>query len=379
MTTIPQTLFTFFQAQTAHLQASGFDVVAVSSPGQELDDYAVRTSAPVHGLAMTRRLTPFRDLYALGRITWFIAALKPDIVHTHTPKAGLLGMLGGWLNRVRVRIYTINGLPWLTRKGWRRALLQYMERVACSAATQVLCVSESVRKEALSAAICPAHKLRVLGKGGSHGVNPSIFDPFRFDDESRRKIRRTYMLDERSIVVVCAARLVPDKGIGELMKVWDILSAKSLRIQLLIAGAIEAHDPIPNDLRRAIVSHPSVRLIREKPENMPSVYAAADMCVLPSHREGLPNVALEAAAMRLPVIAFRVCGCTDAIRHLETGILVPLGDIRSLAESIEMLAKDQDLRSRMGASGRKFIIEHFAEADVAKRLNDEYRRLLGLC
>ena len=169
VTTVPGTL-AFFQGQVGYLKARGVDVWALSSPGEELDQFAAHEGIPVHGLEMPRRITPLRDLAASVRLWRWLRKVRPDIVHSHTPKGGLLGMVAAWPARVPVRVYSMLGLPLMTATGLKRQLLRWTEKVSCRLAHQVFCISASLRDVAVAEGLCPLEKMRVFHHGSMFGV-----------------------------------------------------------------------------------------------------------------------------------------------------------------------------------------------------------------
>jgi glycosyltransferase involved in cell wall biosynthesis len=377
MTTSPKALRHFFQAQIRFLVSEGFDVHTISSPGEELDECRRNGSVPIHEIAMQRRISPFADVLALLRLSWKLRRLRPAIVHTHTPKAGLLGMIAASMARVPIRIYTINGLRFSTCSGLRRAVLTAADKISCSLATDVLCVSDSLRQEAVALGVCPAFKARTLGHGASHGVDTNTFDPDQRNSVDRRRIRSRYGLPQDAVVLSYIGRIVRDKGIVELSAAWRVLREEFPNLWLFVCGTPESEDPLSPEVLRTLRDDPRVSFAGETVSDMPAVYAASDVCVLPSYREGLPNVALEAQAMRVPIVATHITGTVDAIRDGVTGFLVEPRDPAALVAALKLLIQDGPLRFRMGVAGRAFVSQHFLEHRVSELLAGDYRGLLA--
>jgi|GEM_PF-5900 len=377
-TTSPLALAWFFRRLTPYLQEHGIDTVAVSSPGRLLEEFRAETGAPVHAVPMERRITPLADLPALLRLWRIMRRERPDIVHAHTPKAGLLGMIAAWLARVPVRMYTIHGLPLMTREGWRFHLLRLADKTACRLATDTYCVSHSVRQVALDLAIAPANKLRTLGFGSCAGVNLAEFDPALHGAEDRTRVREQYGIPASALVAGFIGRLVRDKGIIELAEAWQRLREEFPHLHLLCCGDFEDQDPVPAAIRDALQRDPRVHLTGGFIEDMPPVYAALDVCLLPTYREGLPTVALECAAMQVPLVATRVPGCTDAVRDGVTGVLVEPRSSSELAAAVARLLRNSALRRELGRAARKFVAARFGEEFTFSLLLAEYRRVLAL-
>ncbi len=377
VTTSAQTLWSFFQGQIRFMALEGFDIQTISSPGRELDECRRSTGVKMHEVAMQRRISPFADAVALWKLTRKLRQLRPDIVHTHTPKAGLLGTIAAMLAGVPIRIYTINGLRFSTSVGFQRILLAAADKLGCLFATEILCVSETLRQQAIALGICPAHRVRTLGFGGSHGVDLSKFDPDQRNSVDRALVRLQYGLPQDALVLGYIGRVVWDKGIATLAAAWRMLRDEFPNLRLLLCGQIEAGDPLPPELLEELRGNLRVHLTGENRDDMPAVYAAIDICILASYREGLPNSVLESQAMRLPVIATRIPGTVDAVQEGVTGLLVEPGDQWTLARALNLLIEDPELRQRLGAAGRAFVGQRFDEQMISGLLAAEYRRLLS--
>jgi lipopolysaccharide/colanic/teichoic acid biosynthesis glycosyltransferase len=376
ITTSPSALWSFFRNLTRVLAEHGFETAAISSPGQKLDEFHAWDGVPVHAVEMKRQISPFRDLPALFRLWQLICRYRPAVVHAHTPKAGLLGMMAAWLALVKVRVYTIHGLPLMTRTGWQFHVLRLAEALACRLATSVYCVSQSVRRVVVDLGICPEAKVRTLGYGSCSGVNLQRFDPAACGPADRARVRAQYGIPEDALLLGFVGRLVRDKGIRELAAAWQRLRTEFPNLHLLCCGEFEAQDPVPAEVRECLQNDLRVHFTDGFVADMPPVYAALDVCVLPTYREGLPTVALECAAMEVPLVATRVPGCTDAIRDGVTGLLVEAQSVDALSRAIARLLSDPRLGKEMGRAAREFVRVRFSEGIVFGNVLDEYRRLL---
>lgn len=374
VTTVPETLG-FFVGQVQYMTAHGFQVHALSSPGPALQAFGVAQGVAVHGVEMPRRISPLHDLGALREVRSAFRALRPEIVHAHTPKAGLLGMIGAWMAGVPLRIYHIHGLPFTTATGRRRELLRNTERVACALAHQVLCVSESVRRVAVAERLCPPEKIRVLLRGSINGVDSAgRFAPAR-GVGARAEVRARYGIPADARVVGFVGRLVRDKGVVEMAQAWARLRGDFPDARLLLVGPVEPRDPVPPEVLEALRADPRVHLTG--PADAAAMYPAMDLVALPTHREGFPVVPLEAAAMALPIVATRVPGCVDAVEDGLTGTLVPPADAAELGEAIARYLRDPDLRTRHGACARARVQRDYRPEDVWEATRSEYLRLLA--
>ena len=378
MTTSSLTLWAFFQSQIRHLDIDGFDVQTICAPGKELEECRANSGVLMHGVAMKRQMSPFSDLISQVLVWRLLRRLRPDIVHTHTPKAGLLGMIAASLAGVKVRIYTMNGLVLMTRRGWRRWLLTFTETLACARATDVFCISHSLRKVAVDLGVCPAGKIRTLGYGSSHGVDLVKFNPEVRNAKDRVLIRRRYGIPQDALLLAYIGRVIREKGIEELVLAWRTLREEFADLRLLICGDFEAGDPVSPETVTFLRSDGRVHLTGGFVSDMPAIYAAIDVGVMPSYREGFGNVAVECAAMKVPIVATRIPGCLDSVQDGVTGVLVEPHDWLALAQGLRYLLKDPELRRRLGEAGRQFAAARFSERRVSELLAAEYRRLLSV-
>ncbi len=354
----------FLEGQAAWARRAGFEVHAASAAGPRLAAFAAREGATAWEVPFTRAPNPTADFAALLRLWRLMRRLRPAVVHAHTPKAGLLGMLAARLARVPVRVYTLHGLVWRTRRGWRRRLLVLLERLACRLATQALAVSPSVRRAALGARLAGPARIAVPGPAGSaNGLDFARFQP----GCARRS--------DGAAVLGFAGRLVPDKGLADLAAAWETIRARCPSVRLRIAGGPEPHDPLPPGLLEALRADPRVRFTGWV-EDMPAYYRSIDLLLVPSRREGLPYVVLEAAAMEVPAAGYAVDGVIDAIDHGRTGLLVSPGSPQALAAAAIRLAEDPALRGRLGREARRRVLALYRREPLWNCILDCYRRPL---
>jgi glycosyltransferase involved in cell wall biosynthesis len=376
VTTIPMSLH-FLRGQVAYMAARGIAVEALSSPAPELHTFGREERVPVHGVEMPRAITPMRDLGAVARLATVLHRVRPQIVHAHTPKGGLLGMLAARLAGVPVRVYHMRGLPMETATGLRRALLRTTERVSCALAHRVICVSHSLRDVAVREHLCPPDKIRVLAGGSGQGVDAEgRFNPAHVSAADRDGVRARFGIPAEAMIVGFIGRIVRDKGIAELAEAWRSLRGVFPDAHLVVVGPVEPEDPLPATVEARLRQDPHVHLAGAD-WNTPPLYAAMDLVVLPSYREGFPNVALEAAAMERPVVATRTPGCMDAVEDGITGTLVPDRNAEALAEAIRAYLADAALRAAHGRAGRARVLRYFRREVVWEALFREYRDLLS--
>ncbi len=374
VTNVPVQLQVFLSGQARFIQEQGFSVHAISSRGPELVRFADQEHVPVHGVDMTQQISPFRDAVALVRLWWQLRKIHPEVVHAHSPKGGLLGMLAAFLAGVPVRIYHIRGLPHVGATGLRRWLLVAAERVSCALAHRVLAVSRSMRSIAIEDHLCDGDRIKVLLGGSGNGVDAvSRFRPA--GRERRREARAELGIPDDAVVIGFVGRVVQDKGIVELGGAWAELRESHPAAHLLIVGPEEPKDPVPAEVMDALRADSRVHLTGALP-SAHRTYAAMDVVALPSYREGMPNVALEAAAMELPIVATDVPGCVDAVQDGLTGRLVPSHDAAALAAALGVYLVDPRLRAAHGAAARRRVLTDFRQEEIWKAVASEYRSLL---
>jgi glycosyltransferase involved in cell wall biosynthesis len=375
LTTVPSTLI-FLRGQASFMRRHGVELCAISSPGPELTRFGEEEGIAVAAVEMSRRISPVSDLFALRQLAAQIRRFKPDIVHSHTPKAGLLGVVAASLVGVPVRIYQVHGLPFMTATGFTRHLLRLTESVASSLASEVLFVSPSIRRVAIDEGLCDADVAVVLGQGSVNGVEAAgYFNPARYASH-RREVRQRYGIPPEATVIGFVGRLVKDKGINELLACWQSLRSKRSDLHMILAGPFEERDAVHDSIRVALLADPNIHMVGANYDIAP-FYSAMDVLVLPTHREGLGMVLLEAGAMELPVVSSRIPGCVDAVADGVTGTLVEPGDACRLALAVRRYLDDPELRKAHGCAGRRRVLDAFDPDLVREATYNEYARLVG--
>ncbi len=371
LTTHGMTLRILAHGQLAHLRRQGFEVVAMTAPGPDLETVAARegvATAAVPGLA--REIAPAADLAALFRLRRLFRRLAPDLVVAGTPKAGLLGTLAARWAGVPRCVYVLRGLRLETAAGARRAVLAVGERTAMRTAHRVLCVSSSLLRRAVALGLVRPEKITVPGDGSSNGVDVERFRPP--SPAERDAARRAFGLPAEARVVGFVGRFTRDKGIEDLAAAWsDRLRAELPDLHLLLAGGWEAGDPVAGGVRARLEGDPRVAFAGFVADAAPA-YRAMDVLALPSYREGFPNAPLEAAASGLPVVGFAATGTVDAVADGDTGLLVAPGDQAALGAALHRYLADAELRRRHGEAGRRRAVERFRSDRVWQAWADAY-------
>lgn len=364
----------FFQGQLAWLRDQGFEVHFLCSPGQPAESIVASQDVKFHPVTMERGISPWRDLRALWRIVGVLWRVRPQIVNAGTPKAGMLVMLAACFCVIPVRIYTIHGLRFETVKGPLRWLLFVLDKFSCKMATHVVCVGPGLRLLALRHHLCPEKKLRVIGPGTANGIDLKTFSQSAISIASGAMLRKRLGILPDALVIGFVGRLVRDKGIAELTVAWRELRQQFPTAVLLLIGDHEAGDPIVESDRALLANDVRVLHMAFTSEII-NCYAAMDLLVLPSYREGLPTVLLEAAAMELPVVATRIPGCGDVVEDEKTGLLVPLCDAHALTKAIARYLANPKLRAVHGQAARASVSEKFDRYIIWKSVGKFYHEV----
>jgi glycosyltransferase involved in cell wall biosynthesis len=360
------------RGQLAYLHRRGFDVHLVTGPGEPAAALAAAELATHHAVPIERDVSPRSDAIAVAALIGLLRRLRPTLVDGSTPKAGLLSMVAATVARVPTRIHTLRGLRLETSRGARRIALWSGHRVTCDLAHRVVCVGPSLRTRAIEMGVVRAERAIVLGPGSGNGVDPEAFQRAVHVDAGAR-LRRDHGISPAATVVAFVGRLTRDKGVGDLVAAWQ--RRLTTTAHLLIVGPDDPTDPIDHATRVIVGRDPSIHVLGDH-RAVGAVYAASDVVVLPSLREGLANVLLEAAAMGCALVATRIPGCIDVVADGVTGTLVPPRDVRSIAAAIDRYAADARLRASHGAAAQAYVGQHFRMTDVWTRVADHYQQLI---
>ena len=367
----PESLRILIRAQIERLREAGFEVHCIAGPG-EYNDTLRREAFVVHEVPLTRLLRPLDDVRAVRKLVRLFRTEGFSVVHTHTPKASVLGQLAARLAGVPHIIHTVHGLlshdatPLL-----RLPLAEVVDRINCALSTAVLSQSREDVERAIRRRLCRREKIRVLGQG----IDLGRFDPDRFPTHHRGVLREERGLPRHRFIVLIVARLSREKGYREFFAMARWLACRDPEVHFLVVGtSLDERDPIdPRPEPHGLLGRMTVLMDRR---DMPEIYACADLLVLPTYREGFPRSVVEAAAMGIPVVTTGIRGCREAVADGETGLLVPPRDVPALCAAVESLRRDPDRRARMAAAARRKAAAEFDERQVCDRLLAVYRGVL---
>lgn len=345
----------------AGLRSRGYDVRLFSGEHpeggkQDPPDGLIHCTIP-----MDREASPLRDAIALGRVIRSLANLKPEIVVAGTPKAALLFMVAAFMTKVPVRVYFLLGLRLETATGLLRKVLWLTEKITVASSTHVVAVSESLKKSFVNQRLCHDDDVAVIGNGSSKGVNLVAFRPaLRREQTSLSQLKQRLGLTPGVPIVGFFGRLHKDKGIDTLYEALTLLAERGIDHQLLVVGENETggSDPLTAETRL----RPSITVGHV--QDIATYYRIIDVLCLPTFREGLPNVCLEASASEVPIVTTNATGAIDSVEHGVNGLLVNPGSPYDLAEALAVLLSSSIARERISQNSRQWVKHRFEEKKV---------------
>jgi glycosyltransferase involved in cell wall biosynthesis len=374
ITTVPISLEKLLSGQL-HFMTDYYDVIGVSSGGEKLDLVAKKENIRVKAVELTRKITPLKDLKAVFHLYRFLKKEQPFIVHSHTPKAGTIGMLAAKLAGVPHRLHTVAGLPLLEATGKKRKVLDFVEKITYSCATKVYPNSKGLKEIIIQNGYCAANKLEVLANGSSNGIDTSHFNPDLITESQKATLRAQLGIQENDKVFIFVGRLVKDKGINELIAAFDKLSQTHSQVKLLLVGRYEPDlDPLQPETLALIESNKAIISAGYQIDVRP-YFGIADALVFPSYREGFPNVVMQAGAMRLPCIVSDINGCNEIVIEGQNGFIIPVKSEQAIFEAIQKLSNQPQLISMLREKARELILSRYEQRLVWQAVLEEYRKL----
>lgn len=378
ITTVPGSIRSLLKGQLRFMSDNGFEVVAISSNIErhikEIEETeGVRTVT----VEMTRSLSLFKDILAVYSLYRVFRKEKPLIVHTHTPKAGTIGMLSAKLAGVPYRLHTVAGLPLLLARGPRRKLLDFVEKMTYSWATKVYPNSYGLYNIILENNYTSEKKLKVIGNGSSNGIDTTYFRREEISDTQKKELKDSLGIMPDDFVYLFVGRIVKAKGINELINAFSEINKKHNNTKLILVGVFEKHlDPLEPETEKVIRENNSIISVGYQRDVRP-YFAIADVFVLPTHREGFPNVLMQACAMGVPSIATDINGCNEIIQHGTNGIIVPPHDSDALLEKMLYLHKMTEERKGIAERSRKSITDNYERRYVWGEILNEYHAVIN--
>lgn len=369
ISTIPTSLETLLKGQLKML-SEYYEVVAVSSPGEKMKVLEEREGVRTVSIPMERRISLVKDFISLLRLIVLFAKERPDMVHSITPKAGLLSMLAAWITRVPVRMHTFTGLVFPTATGKMQKLLIAMDRLTCFCATHINPEGEGVKRDLVNYNIT-YRPLHIIANGNVNGIDLEYFD------KTPEVVEKACSYKKEGTFTFCfVGRMVRDKGINELVHSFLRLYQKDERVRLLLVGPFEKElDPVLPEVEEHILHHPGICYMGYQNDVRPFL-VASDALVFPSYREGFPNVVIQAGAMGLPAIVTDINGCNEIVLPDLNGVIIPSKDEQALYESMKYFASHPVEVERMAVNARPLIASRYEQRIVWNALLDEYKSII---
>jgi len=368
---VPLSLRYLLRGQFKHFTSQGVEVVAVSSDGPEIPAFLEEEGVPHHIIPLSRKITPVQDLKCVWQLYRLLKREKPDVVHSHTPKAGLIAMISAFLAGIPVRMHTVAGLPLMETTGSKRRLLVFVEKLTYRLATHVYPNSFALRDYISNNFYSNSGKLKVIANGSSNGIDIDHFSHTEDLASQAKEIRLNAGIGQDEKVAIFVGRITGDKGINELIKAKNRVEG----LKLFLIGPMEPElDPLEASTQEQIENDSDIFWFGFQADVRPYLMAA-DFLVFPSYREGFPNVPLQAGALGLPCIVTDINGCNEIIIHEKNGLIIPPKDEEALAAAISVMLNSEELFSSMKEEARPMVVNRYDRRVVWKALEQEYENL----
>ena len=377
--TVPLSLDKLLSGQLNYMN-SYYEVIAVSSEKEYLERVGKKEKVQTFHLEMSRKITPIQDFLAVIKLYRFLKGNKPSIVHTHTPKAGIVGMLASKLAGVPNRFHTVAGLPLLETSGFKRKLLDFVEKLTYGCATKVYPNSYGLLDIITKNEYCPVTKLKVIANGSSNGIDSTYFNPELFSELQNTALKKLLNIEPEDFVFVFVGRLVADKGITEMVTAFEALRQAqgdnfALNCKLLLVGDYESDlDPLLPKTLEAIKKDKAIVSVGFQSDVRP-YFAIGHALIFPSYREGFPNVVMQAGAMGLPAIVSDINGCNEIIVEGKNGTIIPVKDTAAIIKKMELLMTDENYFKKLKSNAREMILSRYEQKVVWEAILQEYKNL----
>lgn len=374
VTTVPLSIDKLLEGQLSYMR-NQYVVTAISSDEKYLKHCALKENVDYYHIEMTRKITPIKDLISLIKLTKYLIKTKPLIVHSHTPKAGIIAMLSAKIANVPLRLHTVGGLPLMESVGIKQKILIFVEKLTYSCATNVYSNSVGLYDFILENKFITENKLKIIANGSTNGINTSYFSNDTITELEKDKLKESLTIKNEDFVFVFVGRLVGDKGINELVEAFKRLVLYNTNIKLLLVGHEENQlDPLSESTLVEIKSNQNIISVGYHNDIRP--YLSVSNClVLPSYREGFPNVVMQAGSMGLPSIVTNINGCNEIIIDNINGILVEVKNSNSIEKAMNNLCNNSLLYNKLKSSARELITSRYEQKKVWNHILEEYKQL----
>lgn len=371
--TIPVSLDILLKGQLVFLKQN-YEVIAVSGEDKSLRNLENREKVRVFPIEMQRQIAPFKDIISLWKLYGFFKKEKPLIVHSITPKAGLLSMMAAKFAGVPIRMHTFTGLVFPTRTGFMQKLLIWMDKVLCFCATNIYPEGQGVKNDLINYKITNKN-LKVIANGNVNGVDIDYFNPALFSNDEKQITKTKLAITQENFVFIFVGRLVGDKGINELMQAFKMISSEIANVKLVLVGPFETDlDPLEPETIKEIASNNNIISVGFQKDIRP--YLSISNClVFPSYREGFPNVVMQAGAMGLPSIVTNINGCNEIIVEGQNGTIIPVKDTDALYNAMKKMISDKNYCKQLQQNARPMIVSRYQQQLVWEAILAEYKKL----
>jgi len=378
ITTVPMSLKYLLKGQMSFMSKNGFDVIMISADGEELENVIESENCNHFIVPFTRKITIIKDLYATYKLYCILRRENPDIVHTHTPKAGIVGMLASYLARVPIRLHTVAGLPLVETTGFKRFILNFVEWLTYRCSTMVYPNSFGLKEIILKNRFTTKNKLKIIGNGSSNGIDTSYFDPELFLSSEKNTLKSGLGVESNDFIFIYVGRVVSHKGINELVEAFDRLCLLVQDIKLLIVGPYEDElDPLNKKTKLLINNNDKIISVGYQNDVRP-YFAISDSLVFPSYREGFPNVVMQAGAMGLPSIVSDINGCNEIIQNNINGLVIKVKSVKAIYAAMLKLTSEKSLFNKLKLNSTDSIKIKYEREAFWNALLNEYQSFINI-
>lgn len=372
ITTVPISLRTLLKGQLKFM-SQYYEIVGLTSPGKEVQDVINDEGIRVIEVVLTRSITPLKDLISLFKVYKVLRKEKPLIVHSHTPKAGTIGMIAAKLAKVPHRLHTIAGLPLLETTGLKRMLLDLVEKITYSCATMIYPNSKGLKEIILTNKYTKPSKLKVIANGSSNGIDVDHFSIEKLNASKLSDLKTELKINDGDFIFIFVGRLVKDKGINELIAAFKRIENET--VKLLLVGTFEDElDPLEEQTKLEINANNNILTVGWQNDVRP-YFGISNALVFPSYREGFPNVVMQAGALGLPSIVTDINGCNEIIEDKKNGLIIPPKNEEQLFLAMKTMLTDHDTRTTMATNSREIICNNYNREVIWEALLKEYQNL----
>jgi glycosyltransferase involved in cell wall biosynthesis len=374
ITTVPLSIDKLLNGQLSFMNLH-YDVTAISSDQVYLQSCAKAENVHFYHLEMTRKITPYKDFVALVKLFIYLKNEKPTIVHSHTPKAGMLAMIASKFARIPIRLHTVGGMPLMESKGFKRKVLEVVEKLTYSCATAIYPNSIGLHDFIIENNFTSLKKLKVIANGSTNGINTQYFSVSQIPDQIKKKLKVDLKIEDDDFVLVFVGRIVGDKGINELIEAFAKISKTNFNLKLLLVGQQEQEiDPLHENTIKEIAYNKNIIEVGWQNDVRPFLSISTAL-ILPTYREGFPNVVMQAGAMGLPCIVTDINGCNEIIQNGKNGIIIPVKSVIAIEEAVLQLKNTKDYYNILRHNASEMIKARYEQNLVWNAILKEYKTL----